>query len=151
VMRYIMDSYLVLFLASVLLRSSWSLRLVLLAVWYASLAILAVQLRRNRHAPWTLIGTALLGQLPGIAAGVCTAVLAPTSTIGVFASGLLEAWVFPVLPVLELLPVHRFHGASSTYVGAMAAPWLPALVVLTSHSLGVMVRRYPSIRPKRSS
>lgn len=127
--RYLFNSYLILIVASLLLTDHLRIQRGLSLLWIFSVVVVWLKARQNDVSILHWLRATVISQLPGIIASAGSVWSMRHDGFGEWANGLLELWVTPLMPFLELLPAKSIYTISDVFLAACLVPF--SLIVLS--------------------
>lgn len=120
--RYLCEGYIALVVTSLFFIGHERLELIIASGWLFSTWGILVYSRSHGIRIWRPLFLGLLSQLPSMVAAVISFWSLEADHPNELANGVLELWVNPFMPFLELLPPVRIGEWSAVYIAACFVP-----------------------------
>jgi hypothetical protein len=128
-------SYIFLIIVSFLFSGYIRIQQGLVLLWFVTTCWVLWRVGKKHPTLKQWVVSAVLTQLPGIVAVLICAVPPIKARYGEWGNGVLEIWIHPFLPILEMLPKGWVWHYSDVYVVACAIPF----VLVACHTLIWMI------------
>ena len=118
--RFFLDSYLLVIILSLVISMVipdflWGQQL-LGVLWAMVVIMVGIRATRRGRSVWQVLRAGLLSQLVGIAIGIYAFVTTILNAPSTWAEGILEMWIYPVLPFIEKIKSNLFSEWSIVYL-----------------------------------